>query len=154
MAAKAAKWIRNLQPVRVVVRLNSRNDPFNFTLEPRGFRGDVISIPPTLNEHPSHVRNLQMKVYEQITKAEADAIEYEVYEIPEAERTGPVFTGLVRPKDVNVSTMRVKADGSLVAPAASEDVTPTRFNTPGTTDFGSTEEYLQTGVVRRKRGSE
>lgn len=159
MAAKQAKYIRNLQKVSVRVRFSSRTDPFHFVLAPRGVRNDTTLVPADLLEHPDNVRNLEVGTYEYITKAEKDKIEYpNPYRgAGQVQAEGPQFVpGVSRQQEVRSSTRAVDSKGFVQNPHdganVNENVAPRRAAVPGSEDFGSPEKYLKDGVVKRKRG--
>jgi len=126
-------------------------------------RNDTHLVPAELLEHPDNVRNLDVGMYEYITKAEKDKIEYYSPSTPQGSQTladGPVFKGIVRPEDVQTGrATKVDERGHLVREVQAphqganvdEAVGPKRAVVPGSEDFGSTSNFLQTGVVKRQR---
>lgn len=111
----ATKPIRNLAHVNVRIRLGSKRDPYHIDLQPRGRRGDVQYIPVDLMDHPAFLSN-KGRIFEVITKLQADKIEYEDFQgeryLPEGMLPGVQVT---RQKDaeVVVSTYTEDEKGKL-----------------------------------------
>lgn len=82
--AEKTVYIRNLTGNPVNLRLGSKGTPFyldltkhdgNGGLARRGIYGDVAQVPVTITSHPSYQGSLNV-IFEEITKAEANAINY------------------------------------------------------------------------------
>lgn len=100
---KTQQWIRNLRGTVVHLRLYSQSpkDPYRIELAPRGYQGEITSVPVKLVDDPTLAQAVGVLI-EFITETEAKQLQYQAGPVGYLGRGDEVT--VVRPEDSTVAT--------------------------------------------------